>query len=188
MNAVELGTDALGFNFYPESPRYIEPVSAKALIRQLPPFVSSVALLVNPLSAEVEAAIDSGCDLLQFHGDESNEFCRAFGHSFIKVISVREPAELERQAAEFVDARAILLDAYVEGMRGGTGQVIDWQRLPELSCPVILAGGLTPENVSDAIKLVRPYAVDVSSGVEIVKGKKDVEKMRAFVNAVREAS
>ena len=184
--AVDLGVDALGFNLFAGSPRYIEPERAIEIASTLPVFVTSVALLVNHAAAEIQK-IDGHFDLLQFHGDEPDEFCCSFRTPFIKVINVKDFDGLAGQVGQFPNSQGILLDAFVEGKRGGTGKTIDWQKLGSVSKSVVLAGGLNSHNVKEAIRQVNPYAVDVSSGVEKLKGVKDVEKMNDFFRAVREA-
>ncbi|MDD2700222.1 MAG: phosphoribosylanthranilate isomerase, partial [Sideroxydans sp.] len=166
--AVAAGADALGFVFYAKSPRNIEIAQAATLLRALPPFVSSVGLFVNPDADFVREVLAlAPLDVLQFHGEESPEFCRQFGRPYLKAIRVRAGVDLVECAARYADAQALLLDAYVEGVQGGTGESFDWGLIPQaLSLPVILSGGLNPGNVAEAVRAVGPYAVDVSSGVE----------------------
>lgn len=185
--AVEAGTDALGFIFYQGSPRRVTRDQVKAIIRELPPLVAKVGVFVNPTEAEVRAAIaEYGIDTLQFHGDEPPEFCRRFGLKVLKAFRVQN-AESLRAASDFT-SEAWLLDSYVPGQRGGTGAVFNWDLAADAARRhrwVILAGGLTPDNVADAVRRVRPYGLDVSSGVEISPGKKDPAKIRAFIAAAR---
>ncbi|MCX7918536.1 MAG: phosphoribosylanthranilate isomerase [bacterium] len=185
--AVELGADALGFIFS-KSPRRIDAEIATEIIKQLPPFITTVGVFVNE-SAEVVKHIASVCRLnvLQFHGDELPEYCSQFGRKVIKSFRVKNPDDLSMLPGYKGIVSAYLLDSRVKGKRGGTGETFDWE-LAKIALPygrVILAGGLTPENVAEAIQAVNPYAVDVSTGVESSPGKKDFEKMRRFIEAVR---
>ncbi len=185
--AVALGVDALGFNMYPHSPRFIDVDTAALLVAAVPAFVTSVGLFVNESEAVVAEKVDRvGFDLLQFHGDESNEFCVQFGKPFIKVLRIQTAEDMKR-VSEYPDARGFLFDAHVEGLYGGTGQRIDPESLIELPPNSILAGGLTPENVAEAIHQLHPFMVDVSSGVERVAGSKDPELMENFIQAVNQA-
>ncbi|HET6473034.1 MAG TPA: phosphoribosylanthranilate isomerase [Pseudomonadales bacterium] len=188
--AIDAGCDALGFNFYRASPRYVEPARAKDIIAALPPFVASVGLFVNAATEVVRRiADDAGIDLLQFHGDETDDTCKAAGLPFIKVIRVSDDVDVERTLRLYPHAAALMLDAAVPGIQGGTGRAFDWSKWPrEADKPLILAGGLTPDNVAEAIARMRPYAVDVSSGVEgTTKGEKDPNKIAAFMQEVRRA-
>lgn len=185
----QAGADAIGLVFYPPSPRYVEVARAAAIARALPPFVSTVGLFVNPTAEQVEAVLrELHLDLLQFHGDEAPEFCRRFGVPYLKALRVKARVDLVQYALRYQDAKGLLLDAYVEGTPGGTGQAFDWGLIPaELPLPVVLSGGLEAANVAQAIKRVRPWAVDVSSGVEAAKGIKDAAKIAAFIGGVRSA-
>ena len=187
--AIEAGADALGFVFCESSPRCVEPGQAKAIIRELPPFVAKVGLFVNSNAAEVEQVIAaSGIDTLQFHGEETPEYCRKFSWRVIKAFRVRDESSLP--ALPNYRQMAWLLDSFVPGKLGGTGEVFNWElarRAVQLGGTIVLAGGLTPENVAGAIAEVQPYAVDVSSGVEVRPGKKDHAKLRAFVAAAKRA-
>jgi phosphoribosylanthranilate isomerase len=188
--AIALGVDALGFIFVPESPRFIAVDSARMLRRQLPPFVHAVALLRNPEEGQVEAVLRAlKPDFLQFHGEESAEFCASFGHPYIKAIAMQNQTRTLREiATEYGSAKALLLDGHAAGGLGGQGQTFDWQRATEnLPMPIMLAGGLRPENVAAAIAAAAPYAVDVSSGIEAAPGVKDSGKMRTFVREVLRA-
>lgn len=186
--AVEAGADAVGLVFYPESARFVSLAQATELARRVPPFVTIVGLFVNASLETVRATLAAlPIHLLQFHGDEDDAFCRQFGRPFLKAVRVRPEIDMPRQLAAFPSAQAILLDAFVEGYGGG-GKTFDWTLVPDvLPKPVVLSGGLDAENVGDAIRRVRPLAVDVSSGVESGKGIKDAAKIRAFVKAVRHA-
>ena len=186
--AVSAGVDALGFVFYPPSPRFLAAERAAELLRRLPPFVTSVGLFVNPEPAFVRDVLrHAPLDLLQFQGDELPEFCAQFQHPYLKVARMRPGIDLVEFARAFASARGLLLDAYVEGY-GGAGQVFDWSLVPKsLPLPVVLAGGLTADNVGVAIRKLRPWAVDVSSGVEQAKGIKDAAKIAAFTAAVKNA-
>ena len=186
--AVANGADALGFNMYKTSPRYVTLETATEIVRQLPPFVTSVALLVNHSEKEVKKVIASGVfNLLQFHGDETNDFCASFKKPFTKVLRVKNVSDLPAEIADFSDSRGILLDTFVEGVYGGTGKKFDWSLLPVIDKPIVLAGGLSADNVAQAIRQVRPYAVDVSGGVELDKGIKDHMKITDFIRQVRAA-
>lgn len=186
--AVAAGADALGFVFYPPSPRFLAKQRAAELVRRLPPFVTSVGLFVDPEPEFVRATLATvALDLLQFQGDESPDFCEQFGRPYLKVARMRPGLDLVEFARAFASARGLLLDAYVEGY-GGCGQVFDWSLVSgQLPLPVLLAGGLTAENVGGAIRQLRPWAVDVSSGVESAKGIKDAAKIAAFIAAVKNA-
>jgi phosphoribosylanthranilate isomerase len=174
--------------FYPPSPRYIEPARAAALVAGMPAFVNRVGLFVNAAAAEVRAVLEQvPLDLLQFHGDEDAAYCRQFGRPWIKAARVRPGLDLLEFAAAFEGACGLLLDAFVDGYGGG-GDVFDWSLIPpSLPLPMILSGGLNPDNVASAIRAVRPWAVDVSSGVEAAKGIKDAEKISRFIAGVRYA-
>lgn len=188
--AAEKGADAIGMVFYAPSPRNIGLERARAIGASLPPFVSAVGLFVNPTHAEVERVLQ-GCplSLLQFHGDEDPAFCAGFGLPFIKAARVRPGFDLIQYLTSYRAARGWLLDAYDDRLFGGTGASFDWKLIPrELDRPVILSGGLTPENVGAAVTTVRPWAVDVSSGVEAAKGIKDAAKIAAFITGVENES
>jgi phosphoribosylanthranilate isomerase len=184
--AIAAGADALGFVFYPPSPRYISPSAAAAIIHELPPFVSTVGLLVNPDAEDVHQLVrDVPLSLLQFHGEENNAFCAQFQKHWLKALAVKPESDVATLLAQYPDASAILLDAWHPELKGGTGQVFDWKNFPRDSRqPLILAGGLTPANVTDAIRATRPYAVDVSGGVELSKGIKSAKLINAFIAAV----
>lgn len=186
--AVDAGADAIGFVFYPPSPRYVPLERAAELARRIPPFVEVVGLFVNESPAAIQAACAAvPISLLQFHGDETAADCRQFARPWLKAARVRPGLDLVEFAGYFSDARGLLLDAFVEGYGGG-GHVFDWTLIPAgLPAPLILSGGLTADNVGEAIARVRPRAVDVSSGVESSKGIKDHQKIAAFVAAVRKA-
>src|SRR5512139_1015722 len=188
--ACEAGADALGFVFYEKSPRNVAIDAAAALVRELPPFVQSVGLFVNATPAFIEAVLQAvPLDLLQFHGDEAAADCTRYGRPHIKAVRVNRDTDLLKCAADFKDARGLLLDAFVPGVPGGTGERFDWGLIPEsLPKPVILSGGLTPDNVAEAVQRVRPWAVDVSSGVEASKGIKDAHKIARFIAKAKEAS
>jgi phosphoribosylanthranilate isomerase len=191
--AVAAGADALGFVFYPPSPRNISPESALDLIRQLPPFVTTVGLLVNPEESRVHFLLEAlPLSLLQFHGEEDNAFCAQFDHPWIKALPVQPGSHVAAMIDAYPDAAGILLDAWHPDLKGGTGQTFDWNSFPrESRKPLILAGGLAPDNVAEAVRLTRPYAVDVSGGVEaraadgsVQKGIKDASAIKAFIDAV----
>ncbi len=186
--AVAAGADALGFVFYPPSPRYVAPQRAAELARRIPPFVDIVGLFVNESPAAVHAACMAlPISLLQFHGNEDAAYCRQFTRPYLRAARVRQGLDLVEFARTFPDARGLLLDAFVEGYGGG-GHVFDWTLIPpDLPGFLVLSGGLTATNVGEAMRRVRPVAVDVSSGVEMGKGIKDHSKIAAFVAAVRNA-
>ena len=181
------GADAIGLVFYDKSPRRVSVAQAAQLVRSIPPFVSVVGLFVNATAEQVrEVLAQLPLDVLQFHGEEQPEFCAQFGKPYLKAIRVKAGVDLVECAARYADAQGLLLDAHVEGVQGGSGETFDWKLIPrELPLPVILSGGLHAGNVAEAIKQVRPYAVDVSSGVEVAKGIKDAAKIAAFVNEVK---
>lgn len=187
--AARAGAHAIGLVFYPGSARYVVPANAAKIIRALPPFITTVGLFVNATAAEVRTALsEAPVDLLQFHGDEAPEFCRQFERPFVKAVRMRRGIDLLQYAQNYQDAKALLLDAYVEGLEGGSGVTFDWNLVPgKLAVPVILSGGLTAENVAEAVRRVRPFAVDVSSGVESAKGIKDASKIAAFMKGVHDA-
>ncbi|RBP22205.1 phosphoribosylanthranilate isomerase [Marinobacter pelagius] len=184
--AISCGADALGFVFYEPSPRSVSPGHAAALIRDIPPFVQAVGLFVNPEPEFVEQVLSAvPLDLLQFHGDETPEFCRSFGRRWIKAIRVREEGQIETAFQDFRDAAGLLVDAWDPDKYGGTGQSFNWQLIPESRpMPLVLAGGLSSDNVSRAVTQVKPWAVDVSGGVERSKGIKDIQKISDFIKEV----
>nr|VFJ51923.1 MAG: phosphoribosylanthranilate isomerase [Candidatus Kentron sp. DK]VFJ53768.1 MAG: phosphoribosylanthranilate isomerase [Candidatus Kentron sp. DK] len=198
--AARLGADAIGLVFYSKSPRAVDLEAARAISAALPPFVSLVALFVNPAPALVEKVLRAlPIGLLQFHGDESPADCQRYGRPYVKAIRMRESAALSEALTRFPDAAALLLDAYREGLWGGTGERFDWSLIPRIMdtpatdppsdqprppMPLILAGGLDPDNVREAVRIARPFAVDVSGGVESAKGIKDARKMARFIRAV----
>ncbi|GAA5786501.1 N-(5'-phosphoribosyl)anthranilate isomerase [Chitiniphilus shinanonensis] len=187
--AARLGADAIGLVFYGPSPRNVDLATAAAVCAALPPFVSSVGLFVNAEPAFVRQVLAAvPLDVLQFHGDEAPDYCRAFGRPYLKAVRVKPDVNLLEYAARYADARGLLVDAFVEGVPGGTGEAFDWRLLPpDLPLPLVLSGGLDPDNVRDAVQRVRPWAVDVSSGVESARGVKDLERIAAFIDAVRAA-
>ncbi len=189
VTAAQWGADAIGLVFYPPSPRHVTAQVASAVCAVLPPFVSAVGLFVDADADEVRSVLRQvPLTLLQFHGDEAPEYCAQFGLPFIKAVRVKPGLDLLQYARNFRQARGLLLDAYVPGVPGGTGERFDWSLIPrDLDVPVILSGGLEPDNVEHAVRSVRPWAVDVSSGVESGKGFKDAAKMQAFINGVRNA-
>jgi phosphoribosylanthranilate isomerase len=181
--ACDAGADALGFVFYEKSPRHVTAATATALVREMPPFVQSVGLFVNAPPAWIESVLQVvPLDLLQFHGDETPADCARYGRPYIKAVRVNQDTDLLKCAADFDAACGLLLDAYVPGVPGGTGARFDWSLIPaNLPRPIVLSGGLTPENVAEAVQQVRPWAVDVSSGVEASKGIKDPRKIAQFI-------
>jgi phosphoribosylanthranilate isomerase len=187
--AIELGVDAVGFIFAHQSKRRCEDEQLDSLRQACSPLVNIVALFMNNTGVEVSAAVRAiKPHLLQFHGVENDTFCRSFGLPFIKTLAMGQGAEDPAQVTKrFPSASAFLLDGHGPGESGGRGETFDWQQTPVLSKPLFLAGGLTERNVAQAIKIVRPYAVDVSSGIESAPGVKDGEKMQKFVEEVRSA-
>ena len=184
--AANLGVDAIGLVFYPPSPRAVTLDQAKQVVSALPAFVTTVALFVDPDEREVEAVIDElGVDLLQFHGDESVQQCQQYRRPYIKALRMRDDVNVLDEIGRYSESRGLLLDSYQPGVAGGTGKAFDWARIPsDVRRSVILAGGLDADNVAQAIEQVRPYAVDVSGGIESAKGIKDREKMKAFMRSV----
>lgn len=185
--AVEAGADALGFNFYEKSPRFIPLKTAAEISKQLPPFVMRVGVFVNaPADFVLRAIAEAGLTMLQFHGDEPPEFCAQFGLMSMKAFRIRDESSLAELPKYTTDA--YLLDAYSAEARGGTGEKFNWELAVEaqkFGKPIFLAGGLTPENVADAVRKVQPFGVDVSSGVESAPGKKDQAKVKAFIHAAK---
>ena len=185
--AAEAGADMIGLNFYDQSPRHLTLAQAVEISRVLPPFVLRVGVFVNPQEALVTRAIgECNLSLLQFHGDETSEFCTQFGLMSMKALRVRDAESLEQLANYQTDA--FLLDAHSKSGLGGTGEKFNWDLAVEaqkFDKPIFLAGGLTPENVAEAVRKVRPFAVDVSSGVESAPGKKDHAKVKAFITAAK---
>lgn len=189
MAAVDFGADALGFNFYKKSPRYIDPQKAAEIITQLPPFIVPVAIFVNEREDRILETLKTACiHGVQLHGDETPEFCQRFGNHVIKAFQVKDKESLKHMSHYRVSA--YLLDSYREGLRGGTGETFDWHLavVAKTFGRIILAGGLNPDNVAEAVKLVQPYGVDVTGGVEREKGIKDHAKLKKFITEVRKAS
>lgn len=190
LSAAHCGAHAIGLVFYAKSPRYVEPDSAAVIVRALPPFVTAVGLFVDAPEEEVRTvAARAGIHLLQFHGSEPPEYCARFTLPYLKAVRMRPDIDLLQYARDFHDAKALLLDAFREGLRGGTGETFDWALIPPtLPLPIVLSGGLDSRNVAEAVRRVRPCAVDVSSGVETArKGIKDPVKIAAFIAGVRNA-
>lgn len=184
--AAEAGADAIGLVFYAKSPRAVSIQQARDIVATLPAFVTAVGLFVNASREELSDVLAGvALDLLQFHGDETPAECECYQRPYIKALRVKPGDDIAQLAAPYAKARGILLDTYVPGIPGGTGAAFDWSLVPsDLPQPVILAGGLSAANVQAAIEQVRPYAVDVSGGVEAGKGIKDAAKIRAFMRAV----
>ncbi|MDM8545514.1 phosphoribosylanthranilate isomerase [Candidatus Venteria ishoeyi] len=187
-DACHAGADALGFVFYDKSPRAVSIKQVQEIISAVPAFVTSVGLFVNPEPEFVHAVLKHiPLDLLQFHGEETPQQCAAFSRPYIKAIRMRPGTDVYAQAALYQSARGLLLDAYVPGVKGGTGTAFNWKEIPaQVAKPVILAGGLDASNVAHAIHTVRPWAVDVSGGVEVKKGIKSTEKIREFAQQVND--
>lgn len=187
LTAARLGVDAIGLNFYPKSPRVVDLATARAIGQALPPFVTIVGLFVEPEPVEIERVLHTlTLDMLQFHGGEEPEECERYGRPYIKAIAMRDGLDLHSETRRYAGARGLLLDTHHTELHGGTGIAFDWGRIPTsgIDMPLILAGGLTPENVAEAITRVRPFGVDVSGGIESAKGIKDIEKMTAFIKGV----
>jgi len=184
--AAMLGVDALGFVFYAKSPRNIDIKQAQAICNELPGFVTTVALFLNPDVSLVEKVLEEvNIDLLQFHGTESAGFCESFGKPYIKALGIEGAEDIEALFDQYASARSVLLDSHGAGKAGGSGEVFDWSAIPEkIRSKIILAGGLAPDNVAEAIQQVRPYAVDLSSGVEFAPGKKDSKLMARLMSEV----
>lgn len=190
LSCARLGADAIGLVFYASSPRNVTVEQARAILAALPPFITTVGLFVDAQAAEVQAVLDQlPLDVLQFHGNEPVQYCRSFGRPYLKALRVKPGVDLVQYASAYSGARALLLDAHIEGVAGGSGQTFDWSLIPpRLPLPVVLSGGLSPDNVAEGIRRIQPAAVDVSSGVEAAKGIKDTEKISAFMQGVRNAS
>lgn len=186
LSAAHTGADAIGLVFYDKSPRHVSLQQAALLAAAMPPFVTLVGLFVNASADEVRRVLQAvPLDVLQFHGEEEPDYCAQFGRPYLKAIRVKAGVDLVQYAALFSGAQGLLLDAFVDGTHGGTGSSFDWGLIPQhLTLPVILSGGLHAGNVAEAIRQIRPYAVDVSSGVEAGKGIKDAAKIAAFINEV----
>ena len=195
-HAARAGADAIGLVFYPPSPRYVSPRQAADIVAALPPFVTTVGLFVDAPPEQIAALLEQvPLDMLQFHGDESPEYCAAFQRPWIKALRMRDRVDPQAEADRYgaAGARGLLVDSYVPGVPGGTGERFDWDRLPaDPSLPLVLAGGLDPANVAEAVRRVRPWAVDVSGGVEVLGvdgrrqgGIKDPGAVSAFIRAAR---
>ena len=186
-HASRCGADAVGINFHKPSPRYAELEQAAAVAQALPPYVMAVGLFVNLPADEIRAIMARvPLQMLQFQGDEPPDFCESFAMPYVRAVRMEEGTDLLEYGRRFSRARALLLDAHVPGLAGGTGRTFDWKAIPrDLPIPVILSGGLTPENVGRAVREVKPWAVDVSSGVEAERGVKDPRKIEEFIRSVR---
>lgn len=187
--AAAAGADAIGFVFYAKSPRAVTIAQANAIINQLPPFVTRVGLFVDASQQELDSVLDQvELDVVQFHGNETLAQCESAGKEYMKAVRVQDTADILAAIEQYPSASALLLDTYHPSLPGGTGETFDWDKIPSnMSKPFVLAGGLTPDNVAQAIRAVSPYAVDVSGGVEQSKGIKSAEKITAFVAAVNQA-
>ena len=185
--AARAGADAIGLVFHRPSPRYVTPEQAANIARALPPYVMAVGLFVNLTEGEVRDILARvPLQMLQFQGDETPEFCEAFGLPFVRAVRMEKGTDLLEYARRFSRARALFLDAHVPGLPGGSGRTFDWNDIPhELPIPVILSGGLTVDNVGRAVREVKPWGVDVASGVEAERGVKDPRKIEAFIRSVR---
>ncbi|HHB92588.1 MAG TPA: phosphoribosylanthranilate isomerase [Thioploca sp.] len=184
--AANIGVDAIGLVFYAKSLRAVEINQAQTIIQQLPPFTTTVGLFVDAEANFVQHILTKvPLDILQFHGEETPDYCASFTRPYIKALRMRPNIDVKQYAKKHIQAQALLLDSYVKGTKGGTGITFDWQQVPtNISKPIIIAGGLTPNNVAQAITKLQPYAVDVSGGVESTKGIKDTEKMTVFMQGV----
>ena len=185
--AADAGADAIGLVFYRDSPRFVTPGAAAAIVATLPPFVMAVGLFVDTSEAKVRDTLATvRLELLQFHGTESPEFCASFGIPYVRAVPMEPGTDLLEWAGRFSSAKALLLDAHAPGQPGGTGRTFDWAGIPrDLPIPLILSGGLTIENVGQAVREVKPWAVDVSSGVEAIRGSKDPQKIVEFIRSVQ---
>lgn len=185
--AVAAGADAIGLVFYPPSPRHVTPEQAGRITRRLPPFVTVVGLFVNADAETIAQSVAAGrVNLLQFHGQECPDYCAQHGLPWLKAVRMKEDLDLDKAAADYAGAAALLLDAYRPGVPGGTGETFDWARIPgHLAERIVLAGGLNPDNVAEAVRTVHPYAVDVSGGVEAEPGIKDPARIASFMRGVR---
>ncbi len=186
-SAAHWGADAIGLVFHPASARAVEIETARAIVRASPPFLTVVGLFLDAEPERVRTVLDAvALDALQFHGSESPEYCRAFGRPYVKAVGMAGGADVTAMAANYPDARGLLVDSHAVGEAGGTGQSFAWERLPaQRAFGLILAGGLAPENVAGAVARVRPDAVDVSTGVEQSRGIKDDDRIREFIEEVR---
>ncbi len=187
LSAISSGADAIGLVFYPGSPRAVTVEQAARIVAVVPPFVTVVALFVNETAPVINQLLSSlSIDVLQFHGDESADFCQQFDRPYIKAVRMQAGLDVDSACSAYTTARAVLLDAWLEGVPGGTGKTFDWSLAAlQLPLPVVLAGGLNAGNVREAIVAIRPAAVDVSGGVELRPGVKDCEKIKQFISAVR---
>ena len=185
--AANAGADAIGLVFYKDSPRFVTPANAANIAAVLPPYITTVGLFVNATDRKVRDTLRSvRLDMLQFQGDEEPDFCASFGLPYVRAVRMEEGTDLLEWAGRFSSARALLLDAHVPGQRGGTGQTFDWSVIPrDLPIPLILSGGLDSDNVGRAVREVKPWAVDVSSGVEASRGVKDPKKIVEFIRSVK---
>ena len=182
----QAGVDAIGLVFYAKSPRAVNAAQAQEIVAALPPFVSTVGLFVNATPDEINAVLAMvPLDVLQFHGDETPEFCERFSRPYFRALRMQPGVDIAQLAAQYSSAQGILLDAWVPGVPGGTGERFDWAQIPSLAKPLILAGGLNAHNVTQAMDEVQPWAVDVSGGVEASHGIKDADKVRQFLYAVQ---
>lgn len=187
--AAALGADAIGLVFYSESPRHVTIEQSREITATLPPFVCKTGLFVNPEEEDVRAVLGQvNLDLLQFHGEEDRQMCERYSKPYIKAVRMQKNTDLLQIAKEYQSAGALLVDTFVKGVKGGTGRIFDWSLIPvDVGKPLILAGGLTADNVADAVSKIRPYGVDVSGGVESDKGIKDANKLAEFIQEVRYA-
>ncbi len=186
-SVAESGADAIGLVFYEKSSRYVELEQAKAICQSLPPFITTVALFMNADENTVRACLQQiPFDLLQFHGNETPAFCSSFNHPYIKAVPMTGLDDFKAYADQYADAKGFLVDSHASGEAGGSGQVFDWEQIPvDYSAPIILAGGLNPDNVASAVESTAVFAVDVSSGVEAHPGIKDTQKIKQFMQEVR---
>ena len=185
--AARAGADAIGLVFYPNSSRFVETEMAASIARAMPPFISKVALFVNATADEISAVLQQvPIDLIQFHGNECPEYCAGHGRPYIKAIRMKEGIDLLAERDRYDTACGLLVDSYVPGIPGGTGETFNWSLIPrEIAGEIVLAGGLEPRNVHEAVTTVRPWGVDVSGGVEISGGIKDATAIQQFVTGVQ---
>lgn len=187
--SVLCGADAIGFVFYPPSPRYISPQRALEIVATIPPFITTIGLFVNTEPNDIKAILDLvPLAMLQFHGNETPKFCAQWGKPYIKSFYPQKGKDIVSQIDSYQSACGVLFDSYLTDTPGGTGQTFDWSCIPQIKKPVILAGGLTPKNLAMAIRKVHPYALDVSSSLEKTPGIKDSKKIFSFMEALRNAS
>lgn len=185
--AAKLGVDAIGMIFVPNTPRFITIPQAKLITDNLPPWITTVAVVVNADQKTIFKILNElPIDLIQFHGEETPDFCEQFNKPFVKTIHMQQQVDLQSAALRYHKAKTLLLDTYVKDIPGGTGETFNWSLISKINMPIILSGGLNPTNVAESINTVKPYGIDVCSGIEKSPGKKDQEKMQQFINEVKQ--